>query len=191
MMKRYIKIFIFAVIMIITVILLSSCDSTPSVDNQIAKQQELQQRDQNNQIGLPDIKNWTEKKLMKYVYELRDNAKLICYAYTRNDYTGKYVYEGRCMGYGLPYATQYSNPEKIVDGAEETSHTMSETSPIAKPQSEPNGLFMPSSAAATWIVMINESTGKTEVQYYEPNIVVSQTKKPARLCEPWSLPADY
>lgn len=162
--------------------------NTANVDNQQAVQQEQMMKDQNNQIGLPDISNWTEKKMAKKIYELRDDAKLVCYVYTKNIMTGKYIYEGRSMGYGLPYSTQYSNPEKL--GIETNSYDAGDV-PYTMPQAEPNGLFMPDSAAATWIMMINEETGKTEVQYYEDNLTVTQTKKPVRLIEGWSLPKNY
>lgn len=177
---------------IFSIVILTGCnvDTTQvsSVDSQQQAKQEQMLNNQNNEVGMPDVHNNTEKKMAKMIYELRDNPKLICYAYTKNEMDGKYIYEGRCIGFGLPYATQYSNPEKfgVVDGGE-----YSALNPYTMPQAEPNGLFMPSSAAATWLMMINEDTGKTEVQYYEPNIIVTQTKKPKRLCEEWSLPQDY
>ncbi|MFX0141577.1 MAG: hypothetical protein ACFFDN_48515, partial [Candidatus Hodarchaeota archaeon] len=46
--------------------LFSSCyDGNQSADSEIAKKQELQQNELNNQIELPNIKNFTEKKLLK------------------------------------------------------------------------------------------------------------------------------
>lgn len=187
-MKKIIGLFIIFTM----IVMLAGCDyntaPVSNVDEQQQAQQEQMLANQNNEIGMPDVHNNTEKKMAKMIYELRDNPELICYAYTKNEMSGKYIYEGRCMGFGLPYATQYSNPEKFgtVDGGEYGA-----INPYTMPQAEPNGLFMPNSAAATWIMMINEETGKVEVQYYEPNIVVTQTKKPSRLCETWSLPENY
>ena len=158
----------------------TGCIIESPVDQQQQVKQEQMLKDLDKQVGMPNIHEWTEKKLMKRILELRDDSKLICFCYTKNEMTGKYIYEGRCMGYGLPYATQYTNPERIVYN---NSNNL--------PQADPNGLFMPDSADATWIMMINEATGKTEVQYYEPKLVVTQTKKPKRLCEEWSLPNDY
>jgi hypothetical protein len=60
----------------------------------------------------------------------------------------------------------------------------------ALPQNDPNGLFSPASAEATWVVMITED-GKSEVQYYEEKLCITQTKKRKQLCEEYSLPADY
>jgi hypothetical protein len=174
---------------IFTLSIFVGCEVQQSVDEQQRQQQEQMLKEKNSEIGLPNIKEWTEKKMAKQIFELRDNSKLICYAYTKNDMTGKYVYEGRCMGFGLPYSTQYTNPERLaqhdIDGIYESNGN------ITMPQADPNGLFMPDSASATWLMMINEETGNTEVQYYEPNLVVTQSKKPARLCESWSLPKNY
>lgn len=133
----------------------------------------------NNEIGMPNITNFYEKKMAKEIFELRDDSKLICYAYTKNEMTGKYVYEGQCMGYGLPYSTQYTNPEKY------------EYNGVTIPQADPNGLFSATGLSATWLMMVDEETGKRSAEYYEPNIVVTQHKKPKRLCEKWSLPNNY
>lgn len=159
-----------------------------TVDNSQAVAQETLQKDMDLQTGLPNIKNWTEKKLLKKIYEKRDDAKLVCYAYTRNEMTGKYVYEGRCMGFGLPYATQYSNPEKL--GIEDNSSEAGDV-PYTLPQSEPNGLFMPTSADATWLLRVDEKTGDTYMDYVEYKLYVSERKKPAYLCESFSIPKDY
>lgn len=182
----------FIIILICILSLFTSCEEgEQSVDSKVKQQQDLQQKDLNNKIGLPDIKNWSEKSNMKYIYELRDKTDLICYLYTRSEVTGKYIYEGECMGYGIPYSTQYSNPEKAVDLEDETGeyHTgYYELSTM--PQAEPNGLFMPTSSSATWIIRLSNN-GEPQVEYYEPSIVVSPSKKSRNLCEEWSLPDDY
>jgi hypothetical protein len=134
----------------------------------------------NDTVGMPEITNFYEKKMAKEILELRDDSNLICYAYTVNEMNGKYVYLGRCMGYGLPYSTQYTCPDSKIDGYE-----------ITLPQADPNGLYSSDSTAATWLYLINEETGKAQITYCEPNLVVSQAKISARLCEEWSLTKDY
>lgn len=125
---------------------------------------------------MPNISNFFEKKLAKRVLELRDDSKLINYVYTQN-MNGKYVYNGKCIGYPLPYGTQYTNPEKRDNG-------------VTLPQADPNGLFSTGSTQASWILMIDDD-GKEDVTYLEPDTVVRQAKYPRRLCEEWSLPSDY
>jgi len=175
-MKKIIGLLLAIIIMGIT---FAGCDDMQTVDQKQEDQQEKMLKDMNNQIGLPDIKEWTEKKSMKRIIEARDDSKLICYVYTKNTMSGKYDFEGKSIGYPIPYATQYTNPERY------------EMNGTTLPQADPNGLFSPSSADATWVMMINEDTGKTEVQYYEDKLNVTQTKKPIRLCETWSLPSNY
>jgi len=41
------------------------------------------------------------------------------------------------------------------------------------PQADPNGLFMPTSSSATWLMMIDPETNKPRPVYIEPEIVVS------------------
>lgn len=146
-----------------------------NTETKISDQQDALTKEANNQVGLPDIKNFYEKKMAKEILELRDDSNLICYAYTKNEMTGKYVFEGRCMGFGLPYSTQYTNPEQIIKF---NSSYYAGSDPQTMPQADPNGLYMPDSASATWLMMINEETGKSEASYYESNIVVRQSKIP-------------
>jgi len=40
-------------------------------------------------------------------------------------------------------------------------------------------------------MMIDEKTGESYVEYFEPEIIVKQKKAPRRLCAEWSLPSDY
>lgn len=132
-----------------------------------------------NEIGMPDITEFYEKKLAKEIFELRDDSSLVCYAYTRSEMSGKYTFLGRCMGYGLPYSTQYTCPET------------NELNGVTLPQADPNGLYSPDGLSATWLWMIDEETGEPNIIYAEPEIVVTQIKLPERICEEWSLPDNY
>jgi hypothetical protein len=173
------------IMLIITVICFTfiGC-SEKTIDDKVADRQEEKQKDMDNQVGDPDVSNYTEKKNLKYIYELKDRTDLICYLYTRNEYTGKYIYEGECMGYGVPYSTQYSNPERYVYKSSSDS--------IVLPQAEPNGLFIPTSSSATWIIRLpKEKGGDPVVEYYEQLIFVSPVKKDKKLCEKWSIPDNY
>lgn len=168
---------IFAMVLIFSIMIMSGCtwDNTDSIQR---AQQEAMLTQQNAEVGLPNISNWNEKKMFKRVLEMRDKTDLITYVYTQN-MEGKYVYEGQAIGFPIPYSTQYTNPEKSSGNG------------YALPQADPNGLFMPSSANATWIQMVNEETGNPEIAYFETNLIVSQSKKPARLCVAESLPVGY
>lgn len=61
-------------------------------------------------IGFPNITNFFEYSQLKKIYEMRDNPNLICYWYTKNEYTGKWIYQGTCIGYGIPYGAAITAP---------------------------------------------------------------------------------
>lgn len=125
--------------------------------------------------GMPNIKNFREKKFAKMILELRDQEGVTTYAYMYCEMTGKFTYLGECIGYALPYSTQYTNPSKI--------DTCSSAGYAILPQADPNGLFSPSSASATWIMLIDEKTGEAYPFYVESNISVYRKKLPARVVQ--------
>jgi hypothetical protein len=100
------------------------------------------------------------------LYEMRDK-NIATYTYIV-DMNGNLHHVCDSMGYGLPYATQYSNPEKHI------AYTGSDAyhSDFSIPQSEPNGLFMPSSAEGTWVICASNS-GQFTPMYLEPRVIVS------------------
>jgi hypothetical protein len=143
---------------------LVSCDYKPSSDEIDRQKQEKILEEGQRQTGMPAIKNFQEKKLLKQIYELRDDEKIVNYAYLYNEMQGKLVFLGKCIGYGIPYSTQYSNPEKVArEGANYG---------ITLPQAEPNGLFMPSSSEGTWVMLLDKD-GTPHPVYIEPKVVVS------------------
>lgn len=156
-------------------------------EKEMNKQQSQILEESNRQIGMPNIKNHFEKKMAKDIWELRDNPDLTTYAYTQN-MDGKFVYLGRCIGYGLPYTTQFTNPEKVevIENRYEAGDN-----PYTLPQADPNGLYSSETTDATWLMLINEETNEREIIYSEPSIVVTQTKLPKRLVADWSLPNNY
>jgi hypothetical protein len=150
------------------VTILCSCDNTPpppSSDQQLATKTEQSMQESNKEIGMPGIKNYQEKKLLKDIYELRDQTNLVMYAYIFAQNSGKLIFIGKCIGYGIPYATQYSNPEKVDENQDEYFRGLI-------PQAEPNGLFMPAETHATWLMLI-DSQGIPHPVYLEPDIIVS------------------
>lgn len=158
--------------------LLTGCsDGETNRQKEEAYQDELMLQ-ASSEVGMPEITEFYEKKMAKEILELRDDSSLVCYAYSKNDMSGKYVYLGKCMGFGLPYSTQYTNPEQYTSGG-------------TLPQADPNGLYSGDGLAATWLMMIDETTGERSISYNENDVVVQQTKIPARLVESFSLTSDY
>lgn len=163
-MKNTIKSIIIGSLMIFS---LSSCYEDTSSDGKLAEQTESLMAEANAQIGMPAIVNFQERKLMKMILELRDQENLICYAYII-DMNGNKHFLGQCVGYGLPYSVQYTNPQKI-------KHDNS-SARIAVPQADPNGLFMPTGLSATWLMLIDPKTGDPHPIYVEPELLVSPFK---------------
>jgi hypothetical protein len=140
----------------------SGCDTSDSIQRE---QQERILKEATSQTGMPAIKNFRERKLLKQIIEMRDQDGLVTYTYTVPEMTGKPVFLCNSIGYGLPAATQYTNPEKYV------------ASGGTLPQADPNGLFSPSSAEGTWVLCADPSgSGKTRPVYVEPRIIVSPFK---------------
>jgi hypothetical protein len=162
-----------SIILIIAIGLFTSCDSQTglSSDNLQSKQTEQSLKEANSQIGMPAIVNFQERKLFKQILELRDSENLITYCYLMNEMNGKVgQFLGKGIGYGIPAATQFTNPERFGNYKETPS-----TGNITIPQADPNGLFMPTATSATWYMLLDEK-GKPHPVYIEPLIIVSPIK---------------
>jgi hypothetical protein len=136
-----------------------------SSDRKASQQTEQLMKEVDSKVGFPAIKNGTEKRLAKMILELRDQADLMTHTYLVS-MTGKLIYLGKSIGYGLPYSVQYVSPTKIIRPCTGTY--------ISVPQAEPSGLFVPDGLSATWVMLINPETGSPAPTYVEQEIMVSQ-----------------
>ena len=155
------------------------CNYTPTSDDIQRQQQETLLKEGTAQVGMPAIKNFRERKMLKDILELRDQTGLVTYTYMVNEMAlqprpgvtalgGKLIFVGESIGYGIPYATQFTNPSKVDRWGGSVYVTL--------PQADPNGLFSPASAEGTW-VLLKEPDGKdVRPVYIEPRIVVSPFK---------------
>lgn len=114
-------------------------------------------------VGMPAIVNFAEKRMMKDILELRDrNMPTTTYIVDMN---GKMHKVCDSVGFGLPYATQYTNPQM--------PQRTSDAGLYVLPQADPNGLYSPASADGTWVQCLDPKTKKATVVYIEPRIIVS------------------
>jgi len=144
--------------------ILSACDVGPPSSDEIANQKQEQLSKQAVQeVGMPAITNFQEKRVLKQILELRD-TKLSTVTYTQ-DLQAHLHKLCDSIGYGIPYATQYTNPQRIVNPYTSAITTI--------PQADPNGLFSPAAAEGTWVLYLNPDTKDVSPVYVEPRIVVS------------------
>lgn len=132
--------------------LLSACSPGPDTRSSWQIERDTQERtlkQMAQSVGMPAITNFAEKRMMKDVLELRDKMQpTYTYLVGANNQLTKLC---DSVGYGLPYATQYTDP-KLAD---------------------PNGLYTPASADGTWVLCLNPKTKAVEPQYVEPRVIVS------------------
>ena len=141
----------------------------PTSDQVVQKQQENNLANASRDVGMPAITNYTEKRLVKQLYEMRDDPKIITYTYLQG-IDGRLTCLGQSVGYGVPYAVQFSNPQQQVSPTDYNHDYQS----LVITQAEPNGLFPPSSTAGTWVFLYDPETKRGVPTYVEPNVTVSR-----------------
>lgn len=154
-------------------LLVTGCDAQPSADRQQQIQQERILQEGSAQTGMPSIKNFRERKILKDILELRDQSGLVTYTYVFSDHLGKFIYIGESIGYGISAATQYTNPQKRVHEYAEHGYVIN--------QADPNGLFSPSSAEGTWVLLKNPGSSDVVPTYFEQRINVVPFKLPSKI----------
>lgn len=165
-MKKLPNFITFITILIMATV--TSCmDQPKSTDRSQSRATEAMVAESNRQLGLPNINKFTEKRYMKLIYELRDKES-ITYSYFMNR-DGKLIFLCNSIGYGIPASVQYVSPKKLVKLYQGTSSKR-----VAMPQPEPNGMFMPDSLDATYVLC--SINGKVKPVYTEPKIIVSPFK---------------
>lgn len=165
-MKQAIKVVLFGLI----AVLLTGCfDDEVTTDKLQQAQQEVITMEAARAIGMPNLPNFREKRMAKMIMELRDRENLSTFAYIIPENTGKPILFCKSIGYPLPYATQYTNPQKMetfVIGGTKYREIIA--------QADPNGLYMPASAEGTWIMCQDPKNPKNiGALYSESRLTVS------------------
>lgn len=162
-------------------LLLVACDEDNSGAAREARQTQMNLNQASTIVGMPAITNYTEKRMLKTIYELRDSPHLVTYSYFL-DLNGKRhkVCPTTSIGYGFPYATQYTAPKtakvsapNYPDGSQGQWHYWEADQP------EPNGLYMPSAAEGTWVICLDPSDKSLKPVYVEPRVMVYPFEMPA------------
>ena len=177
-MKRVLPLVLLAAMLICRA---DSCEPEQTSNDTQRRQQNRLLDEATAQTGMPALKNFRERKLLKDILEMRDQDALVTYTYLFAEMTGKLQFFCDSVGFGIPYATQFTAPETIQTynlGSDAGSSTR-RYGVERLPQADPNGLFSPASAEGTW-VLCRDPNGKggTQPVYVEPRIVVSPFKLP-------------
>lgn len=145
---------------------LAACDEprVSTSDQRMNARQEALSNEAEMQVGMPAITNFQEKRMAKSILEARDQT-IGTTTYVMAENSGQMFKLCDSVGYGLPYATQFTNPIKPVLRGESGIAMIS--------QADPNGLFSPSQADATWIFCVDPKTKKDKPVYVEPRVIVS------------------
>lgn len=136
----------------------------PDADKRQAVETKKRLLEADKQVGMPDIVQFTERRLARDILELRDQENLSTYTYLVN-LQGELIFLGESIGFGLPYSVQFTNPETVVHDYASSFGTL--------PQADPNGLFMPDGLSATWVLLKDPDGGDARPVYVEPQIIVS------------------
>jgi len=144
-------------------VLLTACEDTNNADYKEREATKKATAEAAMQVGMPAVVNFQEKRMLKLLYELRDNPNYRTFTYVR-DMQGQLHKLCDSMGYGIPYAMQFSNPQRPVDYVHGA---------VTIPQAEPNGLFTPATAEATWVMCLDPRDQKIKPVYEEYRITAS------------------
>jgi len=178
-------------IAVTSILAISACETRPpTTDEKQSAAQAAALEQAHAQIGMPAIGNYSEKRMVKDLYELRDKP-FPTHTYIVNEQAGCLTYLGPSVGYGIPYATQYTSPTKVTyvhPSGFETSNTPSYVVETI-PQAEPNGLFMPAAAEGTWVMLKDPNSEDVKAVYIEPRVLVSPFRMPNAECAKPAAPA--
>jgi hypothetical protein len=110
--------------------------------------------------GMPAIVNFAERKMLKRILEIRDQAiNTTTYIVDMNGHPHKIC---DSIGYGFPYSTQFTNPSQ------------NPLKDVVLSQAEPNGLFSSPTSEGTWISCVDPANKHNmQVVYVEPRVIVS------------------
>jgi hypothetical protein len=143
---------------------LAGCvDAAPASDKAANAQQEQTLKEAHSAVGMPALRNFREKRLLKMLYELRDQDGLRTYTYLIAQQSGKVVKLCDSMGYPLSDATGYTSPDKVVRDSNQTFGTVT--------QAEPNALFTPDSSNGYWVMCL--SADKATPAFVTGDLVVT------------------
>lgn len=157
--------------------LLSACSyqAVPvTADQKAAVQQEDIAKRAQDEVGIYQPTHFTRKRLANRIGQMLDDPNLATISYAQG-LDGKLRCIGHTIGFPLPSATQSTSPQKwepkpLFYSNGTTSDYVGREFGELVPQSEPDQLFSPTSADATWLLLVNDKTGQAAPAYFEGHV---------------------
>lgn len=176
-MKNLTRVLVFS---LCAMVLMSASECQPKNSNTAdavqSKKTEQSLAEMQKEVGMPAIINFQERKTFKWILEMRDKENLITYTYLTNEMDGTIgQFLGKSIGFGIPASTQFTSPQKLVDVTKYGISSYQANDAAVVPQADPNGLFMPTSSDATYVLLL-DSKGDPHPVYIEAHIIVSPFK---------------
>lgn len=141
-------------------------------DLQIMEQLDTLLAEANRAVPLPGIVNFFERRMVKMLYELRDNPEFRTYTYIVT-MDGTFIKICDSLGFGINASIQFSNPVRPADISQTPVKDYTGFQLALTPQAEPNGLFMPEGLAATYAICLHPEDGEIAAVYMEPDMISS------------------
>ena len=154
---------ILTIIAALSIAMLAGCLPPDSADKVQAQQQEVLIKEATAQTGMPAITNFRERKLLKMIYEMRDQEGLVTFTYTVSA-DGSLSLLCNSIGYAISDATGYTNPNRLI------THN---GNPLAMTQAEPNGLYTPDFSFDKWVMCVDPKSKRALPVLVSGNTVVS------------------
>ena len=154
---------------LVVLVLGTACQPTDQATTEQIRQTRALTAEAQAQVGMPGITNFTERKLLRKLYEIRDQ-EIATFTYVR-DLEGNLWHLCDSIGFGMPFSAQFSNPQGPM-GVKTREGQMDATIYVL-PLPEPNGLYPPTSSSATWVICADPDGGEPRPLYEESLLTVS------------------
>lgn len=158
----------YTILGIIVTLSMLACSKVDQAMQEQTRQTATLTAEAQRQVGMPGVTNFTERRLLRLLFEFRDQ-EISTYTYIV-DWQGRLFHVCDSIGFGMPFSAQYSNPESPV--VLNPTGISGGRNVYQLPQPEPNGLYPPTSTTATWVICA-ASDGEFRPIYVEPLIMVS------------------
>lgn len=155
--------FVMVVLLVLVALLFAGCSASGDAGAQAVEAEAGQQGQGVLDIVLnqpvPDLGGFSRERSVVNNMMLQRNREVATWTYiiTRE---GVVIEVCPSISYPIPYSTQLTNPEMIVDWTTQGGYAI-------LPQPEPNSLYSPESASATWVTCVVDGqkfTGYMEIE---------------------------